>query len=527
MATTQTQTLVVTPGGDDAHFSDRAIPLSLLGDAENETPRNTAGKKASKLQQVLVTVQLSGVTFSSSVVNGLVIVGLPAITKDLQLPPSLAFWPASVSGLATASTLLLAGAVADVIGPRWVELVGCFTSGALMIGSGAARKGSELVAMRALQGVGVALHLASSVALVTQVLPQGKARNVAFSVLGLSQALGFSVGLVLGGIFVDTVGWRTGWFVSGGFTLLLCLIGLWALPRSRHNRKLSDVLQDFRTKVDWAGAILASASMTLLCYLLAVLSTDVTRIKEPVSIICLTLSFIALGSFISWAHYQVKRGKPALIPNSLWKNATFSSVCATIAISNAVINSMELFCSLFFQEVQSLPAIQASIRIIPGTIVGVLVNIVMGFFVHKIPAIWIATVTSVLTAGAPLLMAVIQPSWPYWTNAFIAQLLQSFHVDALFTIGLIVITDVFPEDTQSLAGAVFSTASQFGSALGLAILQVISTTVTNEQAGKDEKLALMDGYRASFWTMFAFMMLCTAIGLLGLRKTGKIGVKKD
>lgn len=71
---------------------------------------------------------------------------------DLQLLPSLAFWPASVSGLATASTLRLAGSVADVVGPRWVDLVGCFASGALMIGSGASRKGTELVALRALQG---------------------------------------------------------------------------------------------------------------------------------------------------------------------------------------------------------------------------------------------------------------------------------------------------------------------------------------------------------------------------------------
>ncbi|KAK7427231.1 hypothetical protein QQZ08_006344 [Neonectria magnoliae] len=188
---------------------------------------------------------------------------------------------------------------------------------------------------------------------------------------------------------------------------------------------------------------------------------------------------------------------------------------------------MELFCSLFFQEVQQLPALQASIRILPSTLVGVLVNLIMGFFVHKVPAIWTVTLTSVLCAGSPLLMAVIQPSWPYWGNAFVAQLLMPISCDALFTVGLIVITDVFPEDTQALAGAVFNTAAQFGSALGLAILQVVSTSVTNEQKGMDEIPALMKGYRASFWTMFGFMILCTAIGLLGLRRTGMIGLKRD
>ncbi|KAI8671848.1 MFS domain-containing protein [Fusarium keratoplasticum] len=367
-----------------------------------------------------------GVTFTSSLINGLVIIGLPAITKDLQLPPPLAFWPASVSGLATASSLLLAGAVADVLGPRWVDLVGCFASGALMIGSGASGKGTELVAFRALQGSG----------------------------------------------------WE-------------CI-----LPRQ---------------------------SLSSLNFL----SADVETIRQPGSIAMLCLSTIAFLAFVGWVHRQDEAKKPALIPNSIWKNATFFSICVTIALSFAVLNSMELFCSLFFQEIQHLPALQASIRILPCTLVAALVNIVVGLFVHKIPAIWIVTVTSILCAGSPLLMAVIDPSWPYWGNAFVAQILQPISCDALFTVGLIIITDVFPEDTQGLAGAVFNTAAQFGSALGLAILQVISTQVTKDSNSTDKVVALMQGYRASFWTMFGMMLLCTIVGLLGLRKAGRIGLKRD
>jgi hypothetical protein len=55
---------------------------------------------------------------------------------------------------------------------------------------------------------------------------------------------------------------------------------------------------------------------------------------------------VALPAFSAWVHYQVKRDKPALIPNSLWKNMSFTSICATVALSNAVLNSMELFASL-------------------------------------------------------------------------------------------------------------------------------------------------------------------------------------
>ncbi|KAL3488271.1 major facilitator superfamily domain-containing protein [Aspergillus germanicus] len=503
-------------------------PLRLEVNASNTVSTHHVPRppvRDSRLRQVVALSQLFAVTLTASVINGLVIVGLPTITKDLQIPSSLSFWPSSVSSLATASTLLLAGSVADTVGPRWVELVGCFASGALMLAQGFCRTGQELVVLRALQGVGLAMHLAASISIVTQLLPPGRGRNVAFSCLGLSQPLGFSLGLVIGGILVDTIGWRSGWYISGGITLFFALVGLWALPRSGTTR-YADLLHNVRTKIDWVGAGLASAFMALLCYLLAILSANPSRIKSAESIVILCLAATALPCFLGWAHRQVQRGKPALIPNSLWRNTAFSSICATIAMSNAVINSMELFASLFFQEVQHLSALDASIRILPSLIVGVLLNLVIGIFVHKIPAVWIVTITSILCAGSPLLMAVVQPSWPYWGNAFVAQLLQPVSFDALYTVGLIVITNSFPDDTQALAGAVFNTAAQFGSALGLAILQVISTVVTDERDDESAE-ALMAGYRASFWTMFGFMILCTVVGFFGLRKAGKVGLKRD
>ncbi|GES65501.1 MFS transporter [Aspergillus terreus] len=502
------------------------IDALLLEDRHIRPTEDVRPKSRKKLfQQVVVISQLFAVTLTASVINGLVIVGLPTITKDLQLPSSLSFWPSSVSNLATASTLLLAGSIADAVGPRWVEIVGSFASGALMIGQGVSRNGSELVVLRALQGVGLALHLASSVSIITQLLPPGRGRNLAFSCIGLSQPLGFSLGLVVGGILVDTIGWRSGWYLAGGITLFFAAMGLWALPKSKRHQ-YADRMHNIRTKVDWVGACLASAFMALLCYLLAIVSANPSRIRSAEAIVILCLAAVALPAFSAWVHYQVKRDKPALIPNSLWKNMSFTSICATVALSNAVLNSMELFASLFFQEVQDLSALQASIRILPSLVVGVLLNLFIGIFVHKVPAFWIVTISSILCAGAPILMAVIQPSWPYWGNAFVAQLLQPVSFDALFTVGLIVITDVFPDHTQALAGAVFNTSAQFGSALGMAILQVISTLVT-DKSSKEESRALMEGYRASFWTMFGFMILCTGIGFFGLRKAGRVGLKRD
>lgn len=75
-----------------------------------------------------------------------------------------------------------------------------------MISVGLVSNGMQLVVLRALQGIPIAMHLASSVALVSNTQPRGQSRNVSFACLGLSQLLGFILGLIVGGAMLDSIG---------------------------------------------------------------------------------------------------------------------------------------------------------------------------------------------------------------------------------------------------------------------------------------------------------------------------------
>ena len=182
-----------------------------------------------------------------------------------------------------------------------------------------------------------------------------------------------------------------------------------------------------------------------------------------------------------------------------------------------------------FQEVQDLSALQASIRIVPSLIVGTLAQLTTGLLIHRISAFYLVLVSLVLNAGSPLLMAVIDARWPYWYDAFFAQLLSPLSADILFTIGLLVVSDVFPTRTQALAGAVFNTVAQFGTSIGLTVMAVISSSATEHSKNPEKSSpdALMVGYRASFWAAFAWMALACLIGAFGLRRIGKVGLKRD
>lgn len=139
------------------------------------------------------------------------------------------------------------------------------------------------------------------------------------------------------------------------------------------------------------------------------------------------------------------------------------------------------------------------------------------------------------------MMALVNPNWSYWYLEFWAQALSPFSVDVLFTVGLIIVSDNFPEKTQALAGAVFNTVAQFGMSLGVGLCQVVALGVMGKTEGSGsghgggegeafenaDSGAILKGYRAGFWTMFACMVLCLLLAVVGLRKAGKVGLKRE
>lgn len=192
---------------------------------------------------------------------------------------------------------------------------------------------------------------------------------------------------------------------------------------------------------------------------------------------------------------------------------------------------MELFSSLYFQEIQQTTPLDTSLKLLPNLIIGTVINLVVGLIVHRLPVRWLVTVSSFLCSIAPLFMAIVNPHWNYWLLEFWAQFFSPFSADVLFTVGLIIVSDSFDEKTQALAGAVFNTVGQFGQSFGAGICQVAALGVAgaggNSGSLEQQRSALLKGYRASFWTMFAFMITCALIAVSGLRKAGKVGVKRE
>jgi len=261
----------------------------------------------------------------------------------------------------------------------------------------------------------------------------------------------------------------------------------------------------------------------------SLISEETAKIREPTTLGLLITAICLIPAFILWVGRQEKLGRPAIIPNSLWRNRIFSVICLGVFITWGVFNAVETYLTLFFQEVQKISAIQTSIRFLPAPIAGALANLVMGLIAHKVRADYAVIVGVSLTTIGALLMCVIQPEWSYWACAFAAVFLNPMGADALFTISNLVITSVFPARTQGLAGGVFNTVAQIGKSVGLATSGVIAASITEHSKyhEKESPEALMEGFRAAFWYLFALSCATGALFVWGLRGIGKVGMKRE
>lgn len=251
------------------NLAEHALGGAAVPDADHIVAHD-GNPKPSNLRLAATVTQLASINLLSSFTNGVMTVGLPTIAQDINLPRELYLWPLSVYGLTCGSMLLMAGSITDVVGARRVEIAGCFLLGIFVLACGLAETGIQLTLFRAFQGVAMAIHLPAAISIATFAIPKGKGRNMAFAALGFARDIGYSVGLVLSGVLIQTSGWRLNFYIAGGGMLLIALLSTWSLPRDKTKAESSgSIWKDLGDKIDWAGSIIISSGLAILAYVLA------------------------------------------------------------------------------------------------------------------------------------------------------------------------------------------------------------------------------------------------------------------
>ncbi|MCJ1479746.1 hypothetical protein MMC13_008432 [Lambiella insularis] len=389
---------------------------------------------------------------------------------------------------------------------------------------GFSRTGVQIIVFSGFSGIAASFCLPSAVGLINEVFPSGRARNVAFASMGAAQPLGFGVGLTLGGILTGTIGWQWGFYIAAITNLIMLVVAAWQLPKSLQDCPVN-VWQRLVSDIDWIGALTVSISVAMLSYVVGTITGSPSSIRSPTNITLLVAAFMFLLAFIFWIGRQERLNRPALIPNSLWRDRVFSCVCINVFCIWAAFNAFDQYLSFYFQNVQSINPLSTALYFLPAPVSGALTNIVVGLVVHRVRGDWIVVLTTVACAIGSILMAVADPGWSYWSCAFVANFLNPIGADGIFTVSNLLITSMFPSKTQGVAGGVFNTISQTGKSVGMALTALIANEVTASSlaVGKQGPEALLIGYRAAFWFCAALIVTSLFISVWGLKEIGVVG----
>ncbi|MEU4449429.1 MFS transporter [Actinosynnema sp. NPDC050801] len=449
--------------------------------------------QAGWLAVVVLAAALALDTSSVAVVNA----ALPVIGHDLGIGSTGLQWTMTSYAVTFAGFLLFGGRAADVLGRRRVFTLGVGLFTVATVVAAIAPSAEILMIARALQGVGAALSGPASLALLTELFPEGPRRNKALAVYTSVGASSFSAGVVIGGVLTDFFSWRAV-FV---FNVIIGLAVLLAV------RSVLPVGTRKPEKLDVVGA--TSVTGGLLLAVLGLSQASHSSWTDPLTIGPLALSVVLLAGFVWW---EQRVDNPLLQLGIFRLPAVSAATVAAVVFFTAVL-AVLFFAPLYLQGLLGYTPLQSGLAILPMGITVVLSANVAGRVMAKVGQRPLLITGLLLIAAGVGLWAVTPLDGNYWLHIFPAVLVMSVGQGVAFA-GLTAasLTGV-PQHEHGVAGGLNVTAQQLGGSVGVAALVTLAATVSPTGEPRD----VLAGYHAAYLAAIAVILVGIAFIVVLMR----------
>jgi EmrB/QacA subfamily drug resistance transporter len=439
------------------------------------------------------------VVLDASIVN----VALPSIGKDLHFSQDDLSWVVNAYVLVFGGFLLLGGRMADLLGRRRIFVVGLILFAAASLLGGLSTNEGQLIAARAVQGLGAALLSPAALAILTTTFAEGAERNKALGVWGAVAGSGGAVGVLLGGVLTEGLGWEWVLFVNVPIAVAAAFGAMRVLGESRDESARS---------FDIAGALTVTAGLSLLVYAIVDANNAGWGSAQTIGLGALALALIAAFVVIE------RRQRQPLVPFRIFENRTLTGANLTAVFVAMSLFSMFFFVSLYMQQVLGYSALKAGLSYLPlagGIIVsaGAASALTTRFGFKPVLASGL-----VLVAGGLFWFAQISPDGTYVGDILFPSLLAAVGLGFAFVpLTIAAVSGVKPDDA-GLASGLINTSQQVGGALGLAILAAVAIGRTSDFA-RPSPAALTEGFQAAFLVGMVLAIVGAILSLVLIRSS--------
>ncbi|MGI5460893.1 MFS transporter [Streptomyces sp. CA-249302] len=451
---------------------------------------------------LLATAQFA-VVLDITIVN----VALPSIETALGFSrPDLA-WVVDAYLLTFGGFLLLGGRAADLLGRKRIFLTGLVTFGLASVACGLAETGWQLVAARAVQGLGGAMLSPAGLSLVAVTFQEETERNRAMGTWTAVSGAGGATGVVLGGVLTHALGWPWVFWVNAPLTLGAALLGIRLITDAGARRCVS------AREFDVLGALTATAGLTLLIF-------GLVQAGEHGLGSSATLAALGAAAFllVGFALTELRASTP-LISFDVFRSGALCVANAMMVVFMAGVVATNFFVTLYAQQVIGYGPVGAGLSLLP---------LALGQVVFaRIAArrlVRVGVLRTLLTGMGAAVLGYVWFSFLSPRGSFAADILGPA---ALVSVGggfgfvvLIVLSVSGVEPRRAgLAGGLINMSQQVGGALGLALLASLATWWTAHEVhhGVAARQASTDGFRLGFLAAAALVTAGTIAATFTLR----------
>jgi EmrB/QacA subfamily drug resistance transporter len=432
---------------------------------------------------ILLCVAQFVVVLDASIVN----VALPSIGKGLHFSEQNLPWVVNAYVIAFGGFLLLGGRAADLLGRRRVFMAGLLVVAVASLAAGFAATRGQLIAARAAQGLGAAIISPSALSIVTTLFRDGAERNKALGAWGAVAGSAGAVGVLLGGILTEGLGWEWVLWVNVPVSLFALALSPGLIPESRS--------ESATRHFDAAGAVSVTAGLSVLAYTLLDASSAGWGSAKIIGL--LALSVVLIGAFVA----VELRSEAPLVPFRIFRLRTLTGANVVGLLLGASLFSMFFFISLYMQQVLGYSPIHAGLSYLPLALTIIVAAGLGGQLVTRFGF------KPILAAG--MLCVAVGLAWFSRVSVgggFLADILGPSLLAAIglgfgFVTSTIAAVSGVEAREQGLASGLINTSQQIGGALGLAVLSTIATTRTHDvlaSGGSSLPRALTDGFQSAF-----------------------------
>ncbi|WNM35041.1 MFS transporter [Streptomyces sp. Li-HN-5-11] len=479
-------------------------------------PLGTPGTPRLSTRDKLVLFVLCAAQFMVALDFSVLNVALPVLGQDLGMSRSALQWAVTAFALPSGGFLLLFGRIGDLYGRRRLFLTGLAVFGAASLLATLAWDPASFLTGRALQGLGAAAIVPTGMSLLTTTFPEGPARDRALGISGTLLSLGFTVGMVAGGILTDALGWRSTMGLLTVFALIVLPLAPGLLPESLPhslNGMGGTPIPD-RPRLDIPGAITVTTGLLSLIY---ALSTAADHGFERADVITTLLA----GALLLTAFTIIEsRTKAPLVSLPLLRRRTVAWGNLAGLVTFSMMSTVVFVMTLYLQEVLRLSAFET------GLVFGVqgVLSAVAGSFAARVIGRFGArrTLVGSLTGQGALIAALLgldAHTWSVWLATAAVSLASMCHLGAIISYGLTVTSGV-PDEEQGLATGLVTSTQQVGITVGIPLLGVLATTSDDLLRGVHTVIAL-----DAVIVLAAAVLV--ALGLRGRRRTGSGTVEAE